>query len=448
MQPSDWNSFDAAAARVRVLSWPMYWDDAKIYKFHSNVLKSLACAAKGRTGSLLPRLQQLTWDTSCDEYPYLSLFLTPTLTNLTVCISTGPGNIESDIMRCSVLGSLVSQCPSVRSLELWAMGSNSAQSWTDLFSEQPSNASTLFSVWTGLDSLCFRQMDLSTLTDVIAQLPVLTKLELYGCRTTIPLLSTSVTGFPTLRHLIMHYCSLDSCLHILKRMSCSPLSSLNLRVAAPDPNNVSLWTDLISNLQKSISRDSLVAVSFSIDHVSWLLQPIVPLLHFRNPPIPLTFQSIFPLLHFRNISQFDYNGRSILDLADDDVMRIVKAWPHLKLFVIRSWLPAKPRLTLHALTTLAMHCPELEVLAISIDATAVIDYEDPGKGRFESRLRQLDVYRSPIDDPGRVAAFITVIFPNVKEISVARRVKKNCKAWKEVERLLATSRRQEVNHES
>ena len=424
----------------------MYWKEAKIYEFDSNVLESLACAATGRTSSLLPRLQQLTWDTSRHDYPYLSLFLTPTLTNLTVCISTGPGNIESDIMRCSVLGSLVSQCPSVRSVELWARWSSlefSARSWIDLFSEQPSSASTLFSVWTALDSLCFRGMDLSTLTDVIAQLPVLTKLELHGCRVTIPLLSTSVTGFPTLRHLSMHGCSVDSCLHVLKRMSCSPLSSLHLCAVDPHRSNEYRWTDLFSHLQKSISRDSLAVTSFSINRHGIIpprLQSILPLLGFRNPPIILSFQSLSPLLHFRNISEFDYGGRSNIDLDDDNVMRIVKAWPHLKSFAIRPWHPAKPRLTLHALTALAMHCPELEVLVISIDATTVIHYKDLGKDWFESNLRNLDVYRSPIDDPGLVAAFITVIFPNVTEISVAPPANtQNWKDWKEVERMLRSS---------
>ena len=418
----------------------MYWDDAKIYKFHSNVLKSLACAAKGRTGSLLPRLQQLTWDTSCDEYPYLSLFLTPTLTNLTVCIATGPGNIESDIMRCSVLGSLVSQCPSVRSLELWAMGSNSAQSWTDLFSEQPSNASTLFSVWTGLDSLCFRQMDLSTLTDVIAQLPVLTTLKLHACQTKL-LPSSSVTGFPALRHLSMEDCSIDSCLYVLKRMSCSTLSSLVLHVKVPYASNESRWTDLFSNLQKSISRDSLTIATFFISGSQF--------------PIPLSFQSISPLLHFQNISEFDCGGTN-LDLGDDDVIRIAKAWPRLKTFMIDSSPnPSKPRSTLHALATLAMHCPELEFLVISIDATIVIDYEDkgqPGKGRFDSRLRKLNVGHSPIDDPDRVAAFIADIFPNVTKMSVACESHAvNKQKWKEVERMLpvlAASRRQEVTLKS
>jgi len=98
---------------------------------------------------------------------------------------------------------------------------------------------------------------------------------------------------------------------------------------------------------------------------------------------------------------------------------------------------------------LATHCPELEVLAISIDTTTVIDYEDekqPGKGRSDSRLRKLDVNHSPIDDPGRVAAFIADIFPNVTKISVAFMPgTADRRKWKQVERMLpvlAASRRQ------
>ena len=439
MQPSDWKSFEAAAARVRILGSPSHWED-KVYHFDSYIFKSLACAAQGRT-RLLPRLQQLTWDTRSDDiYPYIFLFLTPTITNLTLRISTG--NIASDRMRFSVLGSLVSQCPSIRSLELlagWSSLENSGHSWIDLFSA--SSASTLFSLWAALDSLRLQRMDISTLTDVIAQLPVLTTLDLYACQATEPLLSSSVTGFPALRHLGMRDCSIDSCLNVLKRMSCSPLSSLNLDVKVPHASNKSRWTDLFSNLQKSISRDSLTITSFSILG-SYL-------------PIPLSFRSISPLLHFQNISEFVCSGSSNLDLGDDDVIRIAKAWPHLNTFIIHPWKPSKPRLTLHALTTLAMHCPELEFLVISIDATTVIDYEDekqPGKVRFDSRLRNLNVYHSPIDDPGHVAAFIADIFPNVTNVFVAYESHAvNKQKWKEVERMipvLAASRRQEVTHKS
>ncbi|KAF8349640.1 hypothetical protein F5887DRAFT_947356 [Amanita rubescens] len=421
MQPSDWKSFEAAAARVRVLGSPRRWE-YRFYQFDSNIFKSLACASQGRA-RLLPRLQQLTWDTRSDDiYPYIFLFLTPTITHLTLCISTG--NIASDRMRFSVLGSLVSQCPSMRSLELSARRSSleDSHSWTDLFSGQASSA------------------DISTLTDVIAQLPVLTTLDLFACQTTKLLLSSSVMGFHALQHLIMSDCSIDSCLYVLKRMSCSPLSSLNLYVKVPHPSNESRWTDLFSNLQKSISRDSLTIANFSIlgSHL----------------PIPLSFQSISPLLHFQNISKFCCDGKSNLDLGDDDVIRIAKAWPRLKTFVIHPWKLSKPRLTLHALTTLAMHCPELEFLFISIDATTVVDYEDkqPGKGRFDSRLRHLSVDHSPIDDPGRVASFIADIFPNVTKVSVACESRAvNRQKWKEVERMLpvlAASRRQEVTHKS
>ena len=224
-------------------------------------------------------------------------------------------------------------------------------------------------------------------------------------------------------------------------MSCSTLSSLVLHVKVPYASNESRWTDLFSNLQKSISRDSLTIATFFISGSQF--------------PIPLSFQSISPLLHFQNISEFDCGGTN-LDLGDDDVIRIAKAWPRLKTFMIDSSPnPSKPRSTLHALATLAMHCPELEFLVISIDATIVIDYEDkgqPGKGRFDSRLRKLNVGHSPIDDPDRVAAFIADIFPNVTKMSVACESHAvNKQKWKEVERMLpvlAASRRQEVTLKS
>ena len=89
MLDSDWKSFEATATRVRVLEYTYIpnlarSEGAVVYKLDCGIFRSFACAARGRT-RLLPQLQKLTWTTVDDEiYPYISLFLSPTIISLDI----------------------------------------------------------------------------------------------------------------------------------------------------------------------------------------------------------------------------------------------------------------------------------------------------------------------------------------------------------------------------
>ncbi len=268
MLPSDWESFEVAAARVRVLE---YTSDTrrdggfgKVYKLDCSIFRSFACAARGRTG-LLPRLQRLTWTTIDDEiYPYISLFLSPTITSLDIDASSKEP--ASERMRFSLLASLVSQCPSLHSLKLRGGPALDGQitSCKSLFSRYSANACASFSLWESLSSLCLDHMDLGTLTEVLATLPALMKLQLSSCQTISdsPLTPSSVQGFPVLQHLCMEDCDIDSCLYVLRRMSRGmPLVYLELGVKGL-PREYR-WRELFNNLRAVISHDSLSIVYLS-----------------------------------------------------------------------------------------------------------------------------------------------------------------------------------------
>jgi hypothetical protein len=411
------------------------------YRFDSTVFRSIVCAAQGRMG-LLPRLQQLTWETSDDDlYPYISLFLSPTITNLTVYITTG--DIASDRVRFSLLTSLVSQCPNVRSVQLESLGIT-AHSWRDLFSGHSSSVCALFNLWAGLGSLTLRYMDISTLTGVLAGLPVLTTLKIQNCRMIDPLSPSTVKGFSKLQRLSMHGSNVDCYLHVLKRMSCTPLVELDLQVAGA--SREFQWVELYSILPNGISHDSLAIVS-----IEGLVQDD------NGHPVPMRFQTMSPLLQFRRISHLTHGGLarcSTLDLDDNDVACIAQAWPCLTGFSIRPTRPTiSSRLTLRALIPFVKYCPKLEILSMKINATIIDDYEEkPGKDLYGGRLQKLCVSNSPIDDTARVAAFLSDIFPNVRNISSTAMSKREAEMlrpkWDEVGRLIpvfAAVRRQEAN---
>lgn len=87
---------------------------------------------------------------------------------------------------------------------------------------------------------------------------------------------------------------------------------------------------------------------------------------------------------------------------------------------------------------------------MKINATTVDDYDE--KGLYGGRLRGLCVYDSPIEDPARVAAFISDIFPYVKLTSIlfvpCNNIEKKFKRkWNEVERIIAAAQSQEANQQ-
>jgi hypothetical protein len=311
-------------------------------------------------------------------------------------------------MRFSLLTSLASQCPSLRSLNLTGGGGFYGRviSWGSLFSRYSANACASFSLWEALSSLYLDHIDLCAVTEVLATLPALTKLNLTNCQaiSDSPSAPSTVQGFPVLQHLCICDCDMDSCFYVLKRMS--PGTSLvYLKLAVKGLPREYRWYELFNNLKAVISHDSLSIVYFSV------LNSFLP----EAREVSMDFQTISPLLHFPNVSEFKQTGLCYLDLDDGDASIIARAWPHLKSFVIRV---ARLRLTHHAFLPFAKYCPELEVLGMMIDVTNVSDYEKrPERGSLGARLRELMVFDSSIDDSARVAAFISGIFPNVVEIS-------------------------------
>ena len=425
--------------RVRILAHSDFdkWHHGDVtYVLDSSIFPSLASTAQGRL-ALLPRLQQLTWKISNDDiFPYLSLFLSPTIADLTVYITAE--SITSSRARVSLFASLASQCPNIRSLKLRALTSVT-HSWRDLFSGCSLTAYELFSLWAGLGSLTLYGMDLSTLTDDLARLPALTTLGLNYCRAIDSASPSTLKGFPMLRYLDVYSSNIDCCLHVLKQMSCTPLVRLHLHIAGTSCE--SQWVELFSILPNGISRDSLATV--------WFSTPI---------NVPLRFQTISPLLQFRCMSHLTCAQASVgldagVDLDDNDMACIAKAWPCLKSIAICPPGSVPSRLTLRALIPFAEYCPQLEDLSMKMNATAVEfnEYEEkPGKGLHGGRLWRLHVFDSPIGNPACVAAFISDIFPNVTRISGAfgHDERKPRRKWYEVRRnapLFAAVRRQEAN---
>ncbi|KAF8349637.1 hypothetical protein F5887DRAFT_947344 [Amanita rubescens] len=466
-----WYQLDSLVPLMRCLPWDLYEEDVmwredlqrdvvlivihilthsdivgatendKVYQFDSWIFQSLACAQQG-TSKLLPRLQQLTWSVQNDDvYPFIQLFLSRSIRHLKVFMIVTREN-TSLRMRFSLLTSLVSHCPSIQSMVLDA--ENGAQynpviSWGKLFSGRASSACAPFIAWTGLESLSLKNITLGPLTNAIARLPALTTLKLYFCRIVDTQFPNNAPNFPVLKHLAMVRCEMDSCLQVLKCMSSTPLRSINLFITGTPQEPQ--WAGVVNGLQNGILHDTLT--DFVISSVA------------GRRLVTLSFQTISPLLHFRHIRSFGVYGYCTLDIDDDDVACIVKAWSKLRKFTMIPKKPVPTRLTSHALISFAKHCPGLEELSLTINADALDNYEEQlGNGTCNRALRELGVNDSPIENPGRIAAFISDMFPEVTKITVSELnedPEEKKRKWKEVERLIpvfAAVRKQEANRKT
>ncbi|KAG2357956.1 hypothetical protein BDR07DRAFT_1418929 [Suillus spraguei] len=111
-----------------------------------------------------------------------------------------------------------------------------------------------------------------------------------------------------------------------------------------------------------------------------------------------------------------------LTINDQDLVRAAKSWPKLKKLRLADegrWItPARPKITLDGFASLLLHCPDLCSLGIGMDATSysVVTPEVPGSGVVNTKITTLSVGASLIESPLAVAAFLSSVLPNLKNI--------------------------------
>lgn len=107
---------------------------------------------------------------------------------------------------------------------------------------------------------------------------------------------------------------------------------------------------------------------------------------------------------------------------DDDIWEIAKAWPLLRGFIVVRYGndDKKPTTTLDSLCAFAKHCPSIEYIALSLDASGEIpDWESSNpRADVHFKLRTLQVYNSPCGDVEGVFAFLDRMFARLEHLHV------------------------------
>ncbi|OCH93730.1 hypothetical protein OBBRIDRAFT_832352 [Obba rivulosa] len=146
---------------------------------------------------------------------------------------------------------------------------------------------------------------------------------------------------------------------------------------------------------------------------------------------------IAPLLAFRNLESLILHLNTPVDLEDEALGRLVKAWPSLRTLHIGHLEPFfMPRLTYDALVVLAIHSPRLESLEIVLDMRSfTIDnvqrtQRDP---RAMTSLKQLAIGGYEVCDALCVAHTLYMFFPNLSFLATTSS-EDHIDEWKDVAR--------------
>ncbi|KAJ7815362.1 hypothetical protein B0H14DRAFT_2375348, partial [Mycena olivaceomarginata] len=136
------------------------------------------------------------------------------------------------------------------------------------------------------------------------------------------------------------------------------------------------------------------------------------------------------------------------DVGDSDIVDLASSWPRIETLLLGRPTHARSRVTLRGVGAFALHCPNLSLLQIALNAILTELESDASNEVRQTSLRDLAVGFSPITTPAPVAAFIFTIFPNVAHVlaesdGAAEPGSEEAAylgRWKEVNRLVRESR--------
>jgi hypothetical protein len=134
-----------------------------------------------------------------------------------------------------------------------------------------------------------------------------------------------------------------------------------------------------------------------------------------------TFASLVPFTDMR-VVEINLNGLVALD--NRELGRLADAWPRLQILHLSEWgtsVDEMANVTLRGLLTLAASCPELNQLTLRVNAV----HDIPDAAELTNvvpglKLEYFNTCKSTINDPTKVAEFLHIVFPKLREV---------CWAW-------------------
>ncbi|KAJ6587533.1 hypothetical protein DFH09DRAFT_1274460 [Mycena vulgaris] len=348
---------------------------------------------------IFPNLQKMDWYPQLPEtFHHVHLFLAPTLKQLFL------SSIKT-FSHLSVLSNLAVKCPGLTTVTI------KAHNMDDLALPIISG---LVRELRHIESLDVPGLDEAAFV-YLAQLPGLRSLGFHSAETPNPFFQSSGNSvdFPALIHLTTP--TMEAATALLAILPNRPFQTLSINRTPIHCTHIA--RQFYSALAKRCSHSSLRALNIHYD--AWennddALSAEDIAMYSVGPDILLP---LFSFDHLVNVVLVHPVG---FDIDDATVRTMARAWPRIEILSLRAG-PLRhvpPRLTLEGLSAFAEYCPHLSTLAITFDATLVPTRRGPTKTArvCQGSLRTLAVSLSLISKPGRVAVFLSAIFPELRWI--------------------------------
>ncbi|KAJ7615594.1 hypothetical protein DFH06DRAFT_1062672 [Mycena polygramma] len=382
-------------ARMRLLR-PLRLSDWDRIRLYASRVQRLTCdpavcseAFPALTVSLphgiFSNLRAVTWSTAFmdqDNSHYISLFLPPTLTEISFHVASHSA--------ASLLPTLAQKCPQLTNVSI---------SHDSLYCPDVSRsvlqlpAIAVLSVTT-LDQEAFQYF---------SSLASLNSLTLDNLPSSFTLSSKPGSDFfPNLRTLAFDYPTIGSATHFIEMCRNVPLQRFSVLGFEPQPATATEVQRLFTAITAGFSHSTFTS------------------LVLYNPSVVdgddlVPFSTLQRLFAFRGLVTLNLTFVVGFNLDDNNVAELARAWPQMEVLLLPGQSTAiTPRATLACLSSFARYCPHLHTLGIALDATALLK-ADSSHGHQQC-LQLIDVGYSPIKEPSAVARFVSAVFPKVKTI--------------------------------
>lgn len=421
LRPNDWEVFASYSRRVRSLRLRWFASDAKLYR---------ALLSPPDPSFLLPNLRTFTWHCLStrsagldDMIAFMRLLFCHNLATAQLIVSEYALAAFSDL-GCTSLRKLVIQSHKV------AISANVTEDAIYKLS--------------ALRSLACGEVSVRALHH-LAQFPLLSRLTIWLGNDIPSTLTFPRFSFSKLRYLTINTKSIGPCLSMLKAANWNIRCFHHRMDAGYDPAGRKV---LLKLLPLQLSHESLNCIS---------LQTASPYQDDDSTTNPF---SLKPLFSFKNllILELNMSGAILPELDNDSLRQLAVSWPRLRVLILHQNAGAYrvPQVDLTGLVILLEHCPELHQLVLSVNA--IIDTKAPPTPPISNSSNKLitsiNFSNSPITKTAEVAAFLSAIVPNLREMSswtgevmcTAGSVQEYRKRWDDVAELVpvfAEVRRQE-----
>ncbi|KAJ7510555.1 hypothetical protein B0H11DRAFT_2269181 [Mycena galericulata] len=377
--PSDWERPRFYAQRIRHFSLQ------RDLFFNPEVPSALRSGLIGHI--VFPRLQLFTWHFTTRSEPFIDLFLGPHVTSITTTVSL------SDV-EVSLIVPIAPQLKHASIISRRDLASSFARSL-----------------------LCIESLGISEIDRVawqhIGRLPSLQSLDLtYMTRGVVPSFHPTVPLFTGLKKLNLASTPITTVARILPLVSSSPIIELqSVNVNGVEPH------EFFTTIAAHCSHASLAIFRHNFRPAA-------------GDDYSIRSSAIRALFPFGNLTEIKITSHNVaFDLDDDMMLEMASAWPQIVTLELKvsaggyagtlppEWLAnGRPRFTLAALAHLAQHCPRLQTLELTFDATVVPSSWEPCT---QTTLTALHVGHSRITQTAisPVATFIGAIFPALRSVT-------------------------------